>query len=64
MDEVLIYIVPAGKDKASDHRIRAHLQASLRVSPQLAYVSEKELQAKQLPESGRKAVKFIDKRIP
>jgi len=63
MDEVLIYIVPAGKDKASDHRIRAHLQASLRVSPQLAYVSEKELQAKQLPESGRKPVKFIDKRI-
>ncbi|MEO8117087.1 MAG: phenylacetate--CoA ligase family protein, partial [Bacteroidota bacterium] len=63
MDEVLIYIVPAGNDKACDHRIRAHLQASLRVSPQLAYVSEKEIQAMQMPESGRKAVKFIDKRI-
>ncbi len=63
MDEVLIYIFPAGNDKACDHRIRAHLQASLRVSPQLAYVSEKEIQHLQMPESGRKAVKFIDKRI-
>lgn len=63
MDEVLIYIVPVGNDKACDHRIRAHLQASLRVSPQLAYISEKEIQSIQMPESGRKAVKFIDKRI-
>ncbi len=62
MDEVLIYILPAGNSKAMDHRIRAHLQASLRVSPQLAYVSEKELVALQMPEAGRKAIKLIDKR--
>lgn len=62
MDEVLIYILPASNSKTMDHRIRAHLQASLRVSPQLAYVSEKELLALQMPEAGRKAIKFIDKR--
>src|ERR1700744_6017473 len=39
LDEVLLYLVPAEKSEECDHRIRAYLQARLRVSPQIKYVS-------------------------
>jgi len=62
LDQVLLYIIPSGDGEECDHRIRAYLQARLRVSPQIKYVTAEELQKKQLPEAGRKAVKFIDRR--
>jgi len=62
LDQVLLYIVPSGDGEECDHRIRAYLQARLRVSPQIKYVTAEELQKKQLPDAGRKAVKFIDRR--
>jgi len=62
LDQVLLYIIPADEGEECDHRIRAYLQARLRVSPQIKYVNAEELQKKQLPDAGRKAIKFIDRR--
>jgi phenylacetate-CoA ligase len=62
LDQVLLHLVPADEGEECDHRIRAYLQARLRVSPYIKYVSAEELQKKQLPETGRKVIKFIDRR--
>jgi phenylacetate-CoA ligase len=61
-DEVLLHLLPVKNSGESDHRIRAYLQAKLRVTPQIRYVTSEEMQALQFPGSGRKPVKFIDKR--
>ena len=61
-DEVLLYIVPAQLTEECDRTIRANLQARLRVSPHVKYLSQEEIQKMQMPEAGRKIVKFIDKR--
>lgn len=62
MDEVLLHLVPADLSKECDRKIRAYLQAKLRVSPHVQYVSAEQIQKMQFPEAGRKAVKFIDRR--
>lgn len=62
MDEVLIHIVPMEDSKACDNRIRAYLQARLRVSPHVSYVSALEIQKMQVNEASRKIIKFIDRR--
>lgn len=62
MDEVLLYLLPADHNEETDRRIRAYLQAKLRVSPHIKYISTAEMQKLQFPETGRKAVKFIDRR--
>jgi len=62
MDEVLLHILPINNTEESDHKIRAYLQARLRVSPQVKYISAEEMQKIQFPESVRKPVKFIDRR--
>jgi phenylacetate-CoA ligase len=63
LDEVLLHIVPSVISEECDHRIRAYLQARLRVSPHIKYVSAEEIQKMQFPETVRKAVKFIDRRV-
>ncbi len=63
LDEILLHLQPAGRSEAGDHRIRAYLQARLRVSPRIEYVSAEEIQKMHFPASGRKAMKFVDKRI-
>ena len=62
MDEVLLHILPINNHDETDRRIRAYLQAKLRVSPSVKYVSQPEIQKMQFPEMGRKSVKFIDRR--
>ena len=62
LDEILLHLVPAARTEDCDHRIRAYLQARLRVSPHIAYLSPAELQKMQFPEAGRKAIKFLDRR--
>jgi len=62
MDQVSLYIVPAELSDECDHRIRAYLQARLRVSPHIKYVTAEEIQKIQFSEASRKAIKFIDKR--
>ena len=62
MDQVTLHLLPVNNDKETDRKIRAYLQAKLRVSPRIQYVSPEQIQKIQFPESGRKAVKFIDRR--
>jgi phenylacetate-CoA ligase len=62
LDEVLIYIVPAYDTEDCDRSIRAYLQARLRVSPSIKYVTTAAMQQMQFPENLRKPVKFVDKR--
>jgi phenylacetate-CoA ligase len=62
LDEVLLYIDAADESAESDHRIRSYIQAKLRVSPFVQYVSEDAIKKLQLNEASRKPVKFIDKR--
>lgn len=61
-DEVLLYLLPVNTLEETDHKIRAYLQARLRVSPQVKYITAEEIQKIQFPDGGRKPVKFIDKR--
>lgn len=61
-DEVLIHIVAADLTEETDRKIRANLQARLRVSPHVKYITAEEIQKMQMPEAGRKIVKFIDRR--
>jgi len=62
MDEVLLHLLPLDDTKACDNRIRAYVQARLRVSPHVNYIGVEQLQKMQFPEAVRKAVKFVDKR--
>jgi phenylacetate-CoA ligase len=62
LDQVLLYVLPIENSEECDHRIRAYLQARLRVSPHIKYVTAEEIQKIQFSEASRKAIKFIDKR--
>jgi len=61
-DEVLLYLLPVNNNEATDHKIRAYLQAKLRVTPHIRYLDAEMIQKMQFPEMMRKPVKFIDKR--
>ncbi len=63
MDEVLLHLVPADDSKACDNRVRAYIQARLRVSPHIVYITTEEIQKIQFGEESRKVVKFIDRRF-
>lgn len=62
LDQVLLHVLPADDSDECDHRIRAYLQARLRVSPHIKYVSADEIQKIQFSEASRKPIKFIDRR--
>jgi len=62
LDQVLLYLVPTEESEECDHRIRAYLQARLRVSPHIKYLSPEAIQKMQFSEASRKAIKFVDKR--
>ncbi|MEI7664251.1 MAG: phenylacetate--CoA ligase family protein, partial [Bacteroidota bacterium] len=61
-DEILIHLSGKGIGEEKEKDIRDHFRAKLRVAPLISFVSENEIQKMQLPESSRKAVKFIDNR--
>jgi phenylacetate-CoA ligase len=62
LDEIVLHVVPANRSEECDHRIRAYLQARLRVSPHIHYHSPADLEKLQFPEAGRKAIRFLDRR--
>ena len=62
LDEVLLHILPSADTEECHGKIRAYLQARLRVSPHVRYVAAADLQRMQFPEASRKVIKFIDKR--
>lgn len=61
-DEVLIYIVPDNFSEECNRKIRANLQARLRVSPHIKYITDEEIKKIQMSEAGRKIIRFIDRR--
>jgi len=61
-DEVLLYIQATAHTEECHNKIKAYLQARLRVSPHVKYVEAAELQKMQFVEASRKVIKFIDKR--
>jgi len=61
-DEVKLHILPFTHSEEADRKIRADLQARLRVSPHINYLTAEALQKMQLPESSRKVIRFIDNR--
>ena len=62
LDEVLLHVLPAVDSEEAHGKIRAYLQARLRVSPSVRFVAAADLQKMQFPEASRKVIKFIDKR--
>jgi phenylacetate-CoA ligase len=62
LDEVLLHLLPTDRSEACDHRIRANLQARLRVSPAIIYVDTPTLQKIHFKEADRKINRFIDRR--
>jgi phenylacetate-CoA ligase len=63
LDEILLHLYIAGENSENDYRIRSYLQARLRVSPFIKYISEDELKKMQFNEASRKITKFIDRRV-
>lgn len=61
-DEVKLHLLPVSDSEECDRKIRSYLQARLRVSPHIQYVSKEDMQKIQFPEGSRKAIKFIDRR--
>lgn len=61
-DEVKLHILPESLSEETDRKIRANLQARLRVSPHIQYISVEQLQKMQMPETGRKLLRFLDHR--
>ena len=62
LDEVLLHVQPVADTEECHGKIRAYLQARLRVSPHIRYVAASDLQKMQFSEASRKVIKFIDKR--
>ena len=62
MDEVMLHLLPLNSSEEINRKIRSNLQARLRVSPHIRYVTKEEMQKIQLPEGSRKAIRFIDRR--
>ena len=61
-DELHIFIARLNNTEESDRKIRANMQARLRVSP-ITYLTAPELHKIQITEAGRKVIRFIDKRL-
>jgi len=62
MDEVLLHLLPINTTEETDRKIRAYIQARLRVSPHIQYITQEEMNKLQFVETNRKPVKFIDRR--
>lgn len=61
-DEVLLHLLATRYSEEADHKIRAYLQAKLRVTPHIKYITEEDIKKLQFPETSRKPIRFIDRR--
>ncbi len=62
LDEVALYIAPTELSEQADRNIKARLQGSLRVIPEIKYLPAEGIHRMQFPDGGRKPLKFVDKR--
>lgn len=58
-DLVLLYIFSKNAD---EQKLINQLRASMRVVPEIKYISNEEMRKMQFPEASRKQIKFVDKR--
>jgi len=61
-DEVLLHLTAINELEETQNKIKAYLQARLRVTPHIKYVEPETMQKLQFPDGVRKPVKFIDRR--
>lgn len=61
-DEVLLHITAINDQEETQNKIKAYLQARLRVTPHIRYIEPEVMQKLQFPDGVRKPVKFIDRR--
>ncbi|MCH5715150.1 phenylacetate--CoA ligase family protein [Niabella hibiscisoli] len=61
-DEVLLYLTAVNDLEETQNKIKAYLQARLRVTPHIKYIEPDVMQKMQFPDGVRKPVKFIDRR--
>ncbi|MBK5273193.1 MAG: AMP-binding protein [Bacteroidia bacterium] len=61
-DELMIHILPENITEECNRSIRANLQARLRVIPHIKYLTAEEMHKLQMPDAGKKIIKFIDRR--
>lgn len=61
-DEILIHIGSRQETENFEKEIKDHFRAKLRVAPQIIFEPPDQVERMVNPESGRKAVKFIDRR--
>ncbi len=61
-DEILILIGSDRKSEDTEKDLKDHFRAKLRVAPLLKFDNPSAIQKKQLPETSRKPIKFIDNR--
>ena len=62
LDEIALNLSLVNESEENNHKIKAYLQAKLRVTPFIKYLKPEELQKLQVSETSRKVSKFIDKR--
>lgn len=63
LDELVLHLHAPHYHEELNSNIRAYLQARIRVIPHLKFISADEMKKMQMPETGRKIIKFIDRRI-
>jgi phenylacetate-CoA ligase len=61
-DEVLLHITATNDQEETQNKIKAYLQARLRVTPHISYIEPDAMKKLQFPDGVRKPVKFIDRR--
>lgn len=61
-DEVLLHLTAVNELEETQNKIKAYLQARLRVTPHIKYIEPDIMQKLQFPDGVRKPVKFIDRR--
>ena len=59
-DKVMFHLLPESVPEVCNRKIRANLQARLRLIPGIKYSTKEEIQKMQMAEAGRKLIKFID----
>ena len=63
-DEILIHVSTKQNREETENEIKERFRAKLRVAPLVQFDTAENIQKIQLPETGRKTIKFIDNRKP
>ena len=62
LDDLMLHLCLHSENAVSDRKIKANLQARLRVTPAVRYVTMEEIRVLEQTPEGRKTTKFLDRR--